>query len=333
MKQFSFLLLLAAIVLTACEKTNTTALSGSNKATIENTTAASDTVKIPLTDMGSKTYLGFTGGLYPNGANQPSGQYAKDLQAFASSIIPLDTSGKSSSKGIVGFISIGGSTGSILIKALKNITTNNPLTNPKLRLASGSDTGASVDEINDTVTNMYWQKATAKLLQNGVHIRQVEVVYVETEDTLEDLSFPFRAGELRNKFEKTLRILKTKFPNIKLVYFLGRTTTFLPKAKITVIGEPAPYYNGWACKFTIQDQINGKRSVAYKGNNAVAALSTWGWYEWSVPDVPRKDGFIWTKDDTTDGLHANTTGAMKLANHFQNFLLNDPYASIWYAKH
>ena len=333
MKQFSPFFLFAMIALTACKKNISSETPTAAKTSNSNIIGLTDTVKIPLTEMGSTTYLGFTGGLYPDGTDTPSGQYASDLQSFASSIIPLDTFGNRSSKGVIGFITIGGSTGSILISALKRITKDNPATNPKLRLASGSDTGANIDEINDTISSKYWPHVQAKLLKNGVHPRQVEVVYMETDDTLQNLNFPFRPRELKKKFEECLRILKLKFPNLKLVYFLSRTTTFLPKAKNAVIGEPAPYYNGWACKFTIEDQINGARSVAYKGKNAVAPLATWGWYEWSIPDQPREDGFIWTKDDTSDGLHANQTGANKLATNFQNFLLTDPYASIWYAKH
>jgi hypothetical protein len=332
MKQFFFLLI--AIAAFSCKKIAVHNPAHDSNETISNVAANfSDTAKIPLTEMGSSTYLGFSGGLYPDGSNQPSGQYAADLQSFASSVIPLDTSGKSSPKGHICFISIGGSTGSILIAALKKLTTNNPLTNPKLKLSSGSDTAANIDEINDTVNTKYWPNAQAKLIKNGVHMRQVEVVYMETDDSASNLDFPFRPRELRDKFEKCLQILKAKFPNIKLVYFLGRTTTFPPKAKIPAVGEPSPYYNGWACKFTIEDQINGKPAVAYKGDNAVAPLATWGWYEWSAPNEPREDGFFWTKDDTKDGLHANATGASVLAHNFQNFLLNDPYASIWYAKH
>ena len=332
MKRFSHLLLFAMIALTGCKKNitneaSTTAKSGNN------IIGLTDTVKIPLTEMGSRTYLGFTGGLYPGGANTPSGQYAIDLQSFASSVVPLDTFGKRSSKGIIGFITIGGSTGSILISALKRITKDNPATNPKLKLASGSDTAANIDEINDTINSKYWPHSQAKLLKNGVHPQQVEVVYMETDDSSENLNFPFRPRELKDKFEECLRILKVKFPNIKLVYFLSRTTTFPPKSKIPAVGEPAAYYNGWACKFTIEDQINGVRSVKYKGKKAVVPLATWGWYEWSIPGQRREDGFIWTQDDTSDGLHANKEGANKLATNFQNFLLTDPYASIWYAKH
>ena len=53
--------------------------------------------RIPLNDLGTGTYMGYTGGLYPGGANLPSGQYAVDLLQVSSSIVPIDTFGNSSS--------------------------------------------------------------------------------------------------------------------------------------------------------------------------------------------------------------------------------------------
>ena len=45
--------------------------------------ALRDTAKIPLNDLGTGTFRGSMGGLYPNGANEPSGQYAHALQQSA----------------------------------------------------------------------------------------------------------------------------------------------------------------------------------------------------------------------------------------------------------
>ena len=118
---------------------------------------------------------------------------------------------------------------------------------------------------------------------------------------------------------------------MKLLYF-GRTTTFHKNDTPNI--EPCPYYNGWAQKFVIEDQINGVAGTKYKGANAVAPLVTWGWYEWADgTNIPRQDGFTWQESDTEDGLHATDAGEDTLSSRFQNFLLTDPYANIWYANH
>ena len=51
---------------------------------------------VPLTDMGSQTYLGFPGGLYPNGSNQPPLVHAAVGLARAALVRPRDANGNAS---------------------------------------------------------------------------------------------------------------------------------------------------------------------------------------------------------------------------------------------
>src|SRR5258706_15872107 len=67
---------------------------------------ALDTAKIPLIDLGAGTFMGYAGGLYPGGANMPSGQYAADLLEVSNSIVPIDKLGNPSSTGKIVFISL-----------------------------------------------------------------------------------------------------------------------------------------------------------------------------------------------------------------------------------
>jgi len=294
-----------------------------------------DTTKIPINDLGTGTYRGFMGGLYPGGVNTPSGQYAKDLKNFARSIMPLDSNGVKDSgiNGTIAFISLGGSTGGDLMKALKAKTFGNTATNPFLKLIScsngyGSASFNSMMNPNDA----YWQHVDKVLKGGQISYKQVQVIYIESEDSTNLIFFPGRAYRVRNEVEACMRLCKIKFPNIRLVYVEGRTTTFnkyqIPQR------EPSPYYNGWGEKFVIQDQINGVAGTQYKGDSAVAPLVTWAWYQWANgTNTPRKDGFVWLQSETTDGIHATEAGEDTLSTRFQNFLLTDRYAGIWYAKH
>lgn len=328
--KFEFSIVLFVLLLSCTKENINSVATGSTQSYV--TSNGSDTVRIPLTDLGTGTYMGYKGGLYPGGANTPSGQYAADLQSFAASIVPLDSNGKQSSGGRIGFISIGASTCSIMMNNLREKTALNPATNPYLLMANCTGGGETIQEINDTISGTYWNTVKRKLSQNSLAAKQVEVVYMETDDSTTNMNFPFRANEVKTLYTTTLQILKQKFPNLRLVYVIGRTTTFLGPGHNARNREPGPYYNGWGCKQLIQAQINGNPSLAYKGPNAVVPLVTWGWYEWSVGGVPRQDGFLWTKDDTSDGLHANDMGADILSTNFMNFLLNDPFARLWYAR-
>ena len=126
---------LLIITCMACNKVDTEPINS----TIKNSSAVefTDTVKIPVNDLGTGTYRGFAGGLYPGGVNDPSGQYKKDLKKFSNDIIPLNGTGESdTSVGKIGFISLGGSTCGRNMTSLKKKTAGNPLTNPFLALAN-----------------------------------------------------------------------------------------------------------------------------------------------------------------------------------------------------
>ena len=216
--------------------------------------------------------------------------------------------------------------------ALKGKTVGNLRTNPFLVLVNcnnGSGEGSYNSIINPN--DPYWNHVNTVLLASRINAKQVQVIYLESEDSTDTREFPGRPYLVRDEIEQALRICKAKFINLKLVYLLGRTTTF----NVTAIHnkEPCPYYNGWAAKFVIEDQINGVAGTQYKGDSAVAPMVTWGFYQWTNgSNVPRSDGFVWQESDTEDGIHATAAGQDTLASRFQRFLLTDSVASVWYGN-
>ena len=69
--------------------------------------AAEKTEMVPLTELGTGTYLGFQGGLYPGGSNQMPEQHKSAGEEFTHQIQPLDTAGSPSSSGRIVLLSIG----------------------------------------------------------------------------------------------------------------------------------------------------------------------------------------------------------------------------------
>ncbi len=179
----------------------------------------------------------------------------------------------------------------------------------------------------------YWNHVT-QILTGGAHssYRQVQIIYVEADDSSKNnIVFPDRAIKVKQDLQECFRVYKQKFPNVRIVYLLARTRTFGNQELFN--REPSPYYFGWACKWAIEDQINGVPGTQYKGKKPVSPLITWGFYQWA-DSLPRTtDSFYWRFSETKDGLHANDEGGDTLSTRFQNFLLTDKNASLWYGAH
>ncbi len=329
-KTFTPLIAFSLLFITCTKQEVTSSVSS---ASAENSTLPPDIV--PINDLGSGLFRGYTGGLYPGGANSPSGQYATDLLNISSAVVPIDTNGVvSSTKGKIAFISLGASIGGKNMKALIPRTKGNPATNPKLLLMNGNEGGkfSSLSQIANPL-DPYWYHVNQVTTRNKSSFKQIQVVYLETDEGITTRKFPDRPNQVKAKILATARTIKQKFPNSKVLYLLARTRTFNDQSNHATPynTEPAPYFFGWACKWAIEDQINGVSGTAYKGANPVAPIMTWGFYQWA-DSLPRiTDDFYWRLSETKDGLHSNDAGEDTLATRFQNFLLSDPNAKKWYA--
>lgn len=312
----------------ACSKENAFKNQANNQSDIAVTKTQA---LVPLNDLGPGTFNGYVGGLYPGGLNSPTGTYAVDLLKVCRGITPLDTFGNPSAQGgKILFVSLGWSTCGNNMRALEAKTVNNPLTNPKLLFVT-LNSGRGLARLNDVMNpnDPYWDIVSSQIKTANTSYRQVQIIYLETEDSTKIKSFPGRPLQVKNELESCFRVFKQKFPNVKLVYLLARTTTFGIQHIFNT--EPCPYDFGWACKWAIEDQINGVAGTAYKGPNKVSPLITWGFYQWA-DSLPRTtDGFYWRASESSDGLHANSVGQDTLSTRFQHFLLTDRFAKNWYA--
>jgi len=334
MKKHFFPLTLLLFTFSACNKD--VKLNSSSAMQKNSSVAFTDTERVPINDLGTGTYMGFIGGLYPAGKNIYSGAYKRDLINFATNTKPLNGPGVVDSvKGKILFISLGASTSGHLMDSLKQKTIRDSANvNPYLKLLNCSNGGgvASLQQIAN-LNDPYWDHVTRIILNSKSTYKQVEIIYMETEDSVNNVfGFPDRPYLFRDHAIAAIQTCKIKCPNLKFIYVLGRTTTF-GDVRLTN-KEPSPYYNGWGWKFMIEAQINGAAGTQYKGLNPVAPMVTWGWYEWANgTNIPRKDGFTWQESDTEDGIHATPAGEDTLSTRFRNFLLTDRVASMWYKRH
>ena len=307
----------------ACKKDN------SHKGPENNNEIASP---FPLTDFGSATYRGFQGGLYPNGSNQRPVSHNKAGLAIAQDIKPLNSSGVADEiNGRIVWMSIGMSNTTQESQAFIPLMETYADKNPKLLLVDGAEGGQDINAINSP-TASYWNTVSNRLASAGATAAQVQVIWFkEAEVQPTDTAFATYPDALKMKYKSVMHLLKTKFPNLKLVYLSSRIYAGYATSKLNP--EPFAWYTGWTVKRLIEDQINGDPSLTYSGNNPSSAWLSWGPYLWANGGTPRSDGLLWVQSDfQSDGTHPGTSGRQKVAQMLLKFFSTDEASKPWFLK-
>lgn len=293
---------------------------------------------VPLTDMGSTTYRGFQGGLYPEGSNIKPSQHQVDLLEAAKQIQKLDNDGLVSASGKIVFIGVGASNPRTEFdqfvgqaKAFGNL-------NPDIVFANTCIGGQGVQKMN-LPTDSYWQMANQTLDSMGLTAAQVQIAWIETENTqTADTVFPGAPQALVNDLQQLLKTLLIKFPNLRICYFSPRAFSGFAIPTQSGVGKgllfPRDYYNGWAGKWLIQKIIERESGYEFSGPGKVIPLCTFGSYHWNDGNIKRKDGFILdcATEVGSDGLHLTEAGEAKIAGQMFDFFAKDSLASQWFLK-
>jgi hypothetical protein len=163
----------------------------------------------------------------------------------------------------------------------------------------------------------------------GVGTQQVQVVWLKEADANPTQTFPAHALQLQNELEIIVRLLKSRYPNLRITYVSSRT--YAGYASSTLNPEPFAYESGFSVKWMIEKQICGDTSLAFSGPRPSSPWLSWGPYLWADGTTPRVDGFTWQCSDCqTDGTHPSSDGQAKIANLLLNFFKSEPTAAPWF---
>ena len=288
-----------------------------------------------LTDLGTGTYQGSEGGLYPNGSNVRPPSHDADGVNFAKGIVPLDANGNYSPTGKYVMMAIGESTAQNEFGRFIPLANADPAKNPYLVIVNGAQ-GGGTPFVFENTSSAYWATVLNNYLpQNGVTANQVVVIWMEDTDGIASGTFPTDIAELQIEYETMMQTMHTLFPNLKMVYFSSRVYGGYSNG----VGnpdnpEPYAYEVGFAVKWAIQDQINGKANLNYNPalGAVVAPWMSWGPYYWSNGMLGRNDGLEWDcADFSADGTHPSTQyGQLKVATALLNFFKTDDTTTPWY---
>ncbi len=308
---------------------------------------------IPLPDLGINPYKGFAGGLYPNSSNtRPVAHEAAGIDIATNQIKPLDSLGNVDLvNGKIVLISVGMSNtheefelfsdpGTFIPRANADLAKN-----PQLVLvngAIGSRVAGCHPEWNPVPhicwtdpNSDVWTTVDSRLATASATPAQVQVVWMkhaEARPGYYPTSDPiygslFHAKVLRDDLVIVAQNLKTKYPNIKIIYLSSRTRayrSFLVELNQNLLNpEPFAYESSFADKWLVEDYINGTLTgVPYL---------TWGPYLWADGTDPRSDGFTWQCADVqADFTHPAAPGRAKVADQLLAFFKTDPTATSWF---
>src|SRR5918999_818945 len=266
---------------------------------------------VPLTDLGKRRYKGHRGGLYPNGANEPTRQYLKQGLSYAKRVGSLGNE--------VALLSVGMSNATQEFQAFMRIALQDPDVKPSLKLVDGAMGGWDARRMARPGAG-YWRALDRRLATEGVAPREVQIVWLKQAISGEDRPFPLDARALRANLRSIAKILARKFPTLRLIYTSSRT--YAGYAVTAQNPEPAAYDSGFAVRWLVQDRMEKKVRGPWIG---------WGPYLWTDGTSGRSDGFAWTCDDVRkDGTHPSSAGATKVARLLLQFFKSDPTAKSWF---
>jgi hypothetical protein len=280
---------------------------------VEANCAATSLGLSPLTDLGGGRYHGYRGGLYANGKNVPPKTYARTGLARAKAVKPVD--------GKVVLLSIGMSNTTQEFSAFKRVADADPRKSPTLTIVDGAQGGQDAEIVKDPNAR-FWTVVDQRLRAAEATSAQVQAVWLKEAIARESNPFPADAKRLKVDLAAIVRVLRARFPNLKLVYVSSRT--YGGYASTALNPEPFAYDSGFAVKWLVADRIAGKLKGPWVA---------WGPYLWTDGEKGRKDGLVWRCEDTrADGTHPSESGRQKVAQLLLRFFTTDATARPWFVK-
>jgi hypothetical protein len=275
----------------------------------------------PLTDLGTGTYHGYQGGLYPGGSNQPPSSYAQVGLAHARAVQPLDANGQPDPNGRIVLLSIGMSNATLEFSEFEREADADPRKNPQVVIVDGAQPGKNAEVIKDPADE-FWDVLDQRLAEAGVGDRQVQVVWLKEAIGQESEPFPIDARHLQKDEAQIFQILRRRFAHLQIVYVSSRTYGGYAVSRLNP--EPFAYDSGFAIKRLI------KGAIQSGGDGPWLA---WGPYLWTDGTRGRADGLRWTCADVLrDGTHASPRGEQKVAGLLLSFFSTDPTARPWFLR-
>ena len=306
---------------------------------------------IPLNDLGSGSYLGFEGGLYPEGSNTMPAEHAAAGKLGADLIEPLDENGFPDPAGKYVMLSVGmsntnqefcgNSLDGVSCHAwtfMGQAAASELVEKEGLVIVNGA-MGGQVSAAWEYPDSPNYTRIRDQLLAPlGLSEQQVQIVWVKVANPQPSISLPEPEADaiaLLRQMGNIARTLKIRYPNLQQVFLSSRI--YAGYATTTLNPEAYAYESGFAVKWLVEAQINQMNTGVVNllaGNlnyDTAAPWLAWGPYLWADGPDPRSDGLTWEPSDfQDDGTHPSQNGEFKVGTLLMDFFLNTPQTVCWF---
>lgn len=290
---------------------------------------------VPLENLGTSTYMTYQGGQYPAGSNtRPTLQLTRALNQV-NAIMPLNLSGAiDQTNGKIVMIGVGASNPRTEFTAFKELCDTFQCLNNKLKIVNVCKGGTGIQKMNyDTAA--YWNLANDTLSSYGANNLQVQIVWIEQEHTgSTNMVFPSAPLQLVNEYKKLLQVVLIKYPNVKIAYINSRAYSgYADGSSGPGLSSPRDYYNSWAVKWVIENQITNATGFDYTGATPSIPFVDWATNSWANGNIPKLDGLFWdcvNDFGASDGLHLSTLGEKKVGQRLFNYFSIDTTSKVWF---
>ena len=293
---------------------------------------SSDLSPVPLTELGSRTYKGFEGGLYTGGKNLTPSGHAAEGRKIASEVQPLDANGNADPSGKIVLTSIGMSNAADEFGLFLRQARMNAAVSKNVVILNGGFGGITTCDwiapfgappCSQHTENQFDRVRDRILEPAGVSERQIQAVWIKEANggpgvhgcgpnrfqpcrPLCDASdsgcrnAPESTEALRFEAQlgQILRAAKIRWPNLKLAFISSRIYAGYSKGPVSP--EPFAYEYGFSVKWLIEAQIHQAQSLnsdPIAGDldfaKGVAPWADWGPYLWANGANARPDGVAW----------------------------------------
>jgi hypothetical protein len=285
---------------------------------------------VPLVDLTTGTYQGFTGGLYGNGANVPPPAHrALGLQRMAD-VVPRDSTGAPAASGRIVLLSLGMSNTTQEFSTWLATAATDPNRNPAVTIVDGAQGGQDAVTIANP-NAMFWTVVDQRLANAAVTPQQVQVIWLKEAIAGVSGGFPAAAQQLQGLLGQIVRIVRQRYPNAALCFCSSRT--YAGYATTALNPEPYAYESGFGVRWLLAQQIGGDPQLNCDpaAGPVVAPWLGFGAYLWTDGTTPRSDGLVWACADVQpDGTHPSPSGRQKVAALLQQFFTTNELAAPWY---